>query len=83
MNRDFRFNVLTRRKMGLSAADSHIELVAVHGDASPSERTVFRWISDIRKGQFSKEKRTSPGRPNVTCTTATVRKIKRIKTQNS
>ena len=83
MNRDFRFNVLTRHKMGLSAADSHIELVAVHGDASPNERTVFRWISDILNGRLHQEKRTSPGRPIVTCTTAAIRKVKRIKTQNS
>lgn len=52
--------------MGLSAVKIRSELISVHHDASPSKRTVFHWISDIRKGQISKEKRTSPGRLIVT-----------------
>ena len=58
--------------------DIHNELVAAHGDASPNERTVFRWVADIRSGCFELEKRRSPGRPVLTSTAAIVQTVKSL-----
>lgn len=82
MKHNFRFYVFTRNQLGLSVRDIHNELVAAHGDASPTERTVFRWVSDITNGHFELEKGKSPGRPISTCTAANVQKVKTLITQN-
>ena len=59
--------------------DIQNELVAAHGDASPNERTVFRWVADIiRSGCFELEKGKNPGRPVLTCTAAIVQKVKTL-----
>ena len=82
MNHNFRFYVKTRYILGLSVHEIHTELVAAHGDASPNERTVFRWVADIRSGCFELEKRKSPGRPVSICTAAIVQKVKTLITLN-
>ncbi len=82
MNHDFRFYVKTRFSLGLSAQDIHYELVAVHREATPNERTIFRWIADIKNGSFALEKKTSPGRPILTCTPTSIRKVRTLITQN-
>ena len=76
MNHNFCFYVKTRYILGLSVQDIHNELVAAHGDASPNERTVFRWVENIRSGCFELEKGKSPGRPVSTCTAAIVQTVK-------
>ena len=53
MNCDFRFYVLTQFKLGKTASIIHNDIVAVHGDASPCQRTIQGWIQNILSGDFS------------------------------
>ena len=82
MNDDFRVYVYTCHRLGISSQEIHIELVTVRGDASPSSRTVSRWISNIRTDQFRLENRAGCGRPLSTTSTAKVKKIKTLITEN-
>lgn len=82
MNDDFRVYVYTCHRLGISSQEIHIELVTVRGDASPSSRTVSRWISNIRTDQFRLENRAGCGRPLSTTSTAKVQKIKTLITEN-
>lgn len=83
MNDNFRFYVYTRHQLGISPHDIHNELLTVHGDACPSDRTVCRWISDIKTDHFQLTKRSGPGRPVSTTTAANVQKIKTLIAENS
>lgn len=83
MNSHFRFFVLTRFQNGLKAIDIHKELVVVHGEDSPNLRTVFRWITSIKSGNFQLTKGTSTGRPSSTASTETIQKVSALVTEDS
>ena len=74
--------VFTRHQLGISPQDIYDELFAVHGDTSPSARTVCRWVADIKTDHFELKKRSGPGRPVSTNSAANVQKIKTLITEN-
>ncbi|XP_023708117.1 uncharacterized protein LOC111864818 [Cryptotermes secundus] len=48
---------------GVAASHIHIRLAAICGEASPSCRTVFRWIAEFKDGKDCAEKGKSSGCP--------------------
>ena len=75
-NTHFRAYVFTGHKLGKSALRLHEELQQVFGEASgPSLRTLQRWISDIKAGSFTIQKKVSPGRPRSTRMPVLVRSV--------
>lgn len=78
----FRVYVYTRHGFGIPAPDIQSELTAIHGDASPSLRTIFRWIAEIKSGTFEYQKKGGPGRPVSSTTPEKIREIKSEIEQN-
>ena len=82
MKDPFRVYVYTRHGLGIPAPDIQTELTAIHGDASPSLRTIFRWIAEIKSGTFEYQKKSGPGRPVSSTTPEKIREIKSEIEQN-
>lgn len=64
----FRFSILTRWKLGLTAKPIHDELEAAHGDSAPSFDTVARWIRRFSDGSTSTQDESRSGRPSSSVT---------------
>ena len=77
-NRDFRAYVYVRAQLGNTATEIVADLTKVFPGSSPSFTTIFRWVSDIGKGQFSLEKDAPPGRPRTVATPEKVREVRSL-----
>ena len=49
--------------LGVSPSDIQNELIMIHADASPSLRSVFRWVELIKSDTIEFQKQPGPRRP--------------------
>ena len=62
---NFKFYVLTRFRLGISATDCLTELQTAHEESSPSRSTLFRWFSEFREEDTNKEETAGASAENV------------------
>ena len=72
-----RLYVLTRHKTGAAPKDIIKEMTDAHGQANvPSQKTIYRWIKDIKEGCFELSKGKSLGRPREVMQADLVARVK-------
>ena len=83
MNTSLRFAVLTGFRLGTTPRIIYQELVQAHGEAiCPAERTVERWVCEMKKGTFPLVKNKPPGRPRAVRTTDLVQDVSKMLQDN-
>ena len=83
MNTSLRFAVLTGFRLGKTPRIIYQELVQAHGEAiCPAERTVERWVCEMKKGTFPLVKNKPPGRPRAVRTTDLVQDVSKMLQDN-
>ena len=83
MNTSLRFAVLTGFRLGKAPRIIYQELVQAHGEAiCPAERTVERWVCEMKKGTFPLVKNKPPGRPRAVRTTDLVQDVSKMLQDN-
>ena len=79
---DFRSYTLIRHKLVKTDSEIHTDLSIAFPEACPGFSTIKRWTTDIQRGTFSLEKRTSSGRPRETRTEDTIARVRELVTKN-
>lgn len=63
---------------GLTPVQIIAEFKKVLGESAPSDRTVYKWFNEFKRGRTSTEDEQRSGRPNDVVTPEIVRKIHEI-----
>ncbi|CAF3874117.1 unnamed protein product [Rotaria sp. Silwood1] len=77
MNKEnFRYYIKVRAALNIPASVIYDELYPVHGDQTPSYRTVRRWAQWFREGREEIEDEARPGRPITETTSENIEQIR-------